>query len=147
MVQQRGSVVHCSRFGCIVKLEDGRFALLPANEDGIDTVRRAAGLGRHPQFPFYVVEEDGRRVRLKMALERRPEEASQKQLSVAARLSASLEHKIIDFWRQASEWDRNAGRVEEEEPVLRRADRLLPFEERTRKQQRESPKRPRRPKR
>lgn len=144
MQQQRGSVLHCTRFGCVVRLDDGRLAFVPAGEPGLDSLRRAAGGGRRPQFPFQVVEEQGRRVRVRLAGSARTEDEGR---SASGRLSSSLEQKIIDFWRQTAEWDRNAGSVEIEERMLARADRLLPFEVRTRKQNRETPKRSRRPKR
>lgn len=147
MEQQRGSVLHCSRFGCIIRLDDGRLAFMPAGESGMDMVRRAAGGGRHPQFPFNVVEEEGRRVRVRLASESRPADQPRPSQPTSGKLSSSLEQKIIDFWRQTAEWDRNAGSVEVEEPALQRADRLLPFAVRTRRQYRESPKRGRRPKR
>jgi hypothetical protein len=145
MEHVRGNVVHCSRFGCVVRLDDGRLATLPASERGIDVIKRALGAGRHPQFPFVIAQENGRRIRVSLAL---PDEGQVETvpagLAAPGRFSASLEQKIIDFWRQASEWDRNAGRVDEEEPVLRRADRLRPFEERAPRQYRETHKRPRR---
>lgn len=133
MQQVRGNVVHCSRFGCVVRLEDGRLGMLPAAEHGIDLVKRAASTGRHPTFPFTIAEQQGRRVRL--ALVHVAEEAAPQ------RLASSLEEKIIDFWRQVSEWDRNAGRLDTEEPQHKRTPRLLPFEERAPREYREMPKR------
>jgi hypothetical protein len=141
----RGSVLQCSRFGCIVRLDDGRLATLPSSERSIDLIRRALSAGRSPQFPFVITEESGRRVRVAIAASPEPVPASA-AATPPARFSSSLEQKIIDFWRQVSEWDRNAGRVDEEEPMLRHADRLLPFEDRAPRQYRDSPKRPRRPK-
>ncbi len=140
MQQVRGNVLQCSRFGCVVRLDDGRLATLPSDEPGIDLVKRALSVGRQPQFPFIIAAEQGRRIRLSLA----PSPASDGDQGAPARFSSSLEQKIIDFWRQVSEWDRNAGRVDEEEPPLRRADRLLPFEERTTRQHRDIRKRPRR---
>ena len=154
MQQVRGSVVHCGRFGCVVRLDDGRLAMLPAGERGIDLVKRALVSGRHPQFPFVVEEEIGRRVRVALAPSQGRHTVGGTALADVTtvvpaapqqeRFSASLEQKIIDFWRQASEWDRTAGAVEEEEPPLRRADRLRPFEERAPRQYRDIRKRPRR---
>lgn len=154
MDQVRGAVVHCSRFGCIVRLDDGRLATLPSGERGIDLIRRALASGRHPQFPFVIEEEHGRRIRLALAALPDPRTSETHGPSVTgstavpsrtpSRLSSSLEQKIIDFWRQVSEWDRNAGRVDEDEPALRTADRLRPFEERAPRQYRETKKRPRR---
>jgi hypothetical protein len=153
MEHVRGSVVHCSRFGCVVRLDDGRLATLPSNERGIEVIKRALGSGRHPQFPFIIEEEVGRRIRVALAAppERSGSVTTGANPGTAAvapnppkRLSSSLEQKIIDFWRQVSEWDRDAGRVDEEEPALRRADRLRPFEERAPRQYRDTTKRPRR---
>jgi hypothetical protein len=132
--QVRGNVVHCTRFGCVVRLEDGRLGMLPAQDAGIDLVKRAVSTGRHPTFPFAVAETQGRRLRL--TLVHAAEEAPQHRAS-------SLEEKIIDFWRQVSDWDRNAGRVEIDEPKAKRTPRLLPFEERAPRQYREMPKRSR----
>lgn len=146
MERVRGNVLHCSRFGCIVRLEDGRLATFPATERGIDTIRRAQSAGRHPQFPFVVTEDTGRRVRLALPAQEK-ESAAPSSGGALSRFSSSLEQKIIDFWRQTSEWDRNAGRVDAVEPQQSRPDRLLPFEARARSQYRESPKRARRPKR
>ena len=143
MEHVRGNVLHCSRFGCVVRLDDGRFATLPSSERGIDIIKRALGAGRRPQFPFVIAEESGRRVRLALATVSE-KEATASAPTTPGRFSASLEQKIIDFWRQVSEWDRNAGRVDEEEPELRRADRLRPFEERAPRQYRDTVKRPRR---
>jgi len=127
--------------------------MLPASDRGIDRVRRALVSGRHPQFPFVVAQEDGRRMRLALAAsDARDMVKSGDAVAAdasgpaaqAERFSASLEQKIIDFWRQASDWDHTAGRVDEEEPPLRRADRLRPFEERAPRQHRDIKKRPRR---
>lgn len=142
MTHIRGSVVHCGRFGCIVRLADGRLAIFPSGELGIDTVKRALGAGRRPTFPFIIVEERGRRARVKLdRVESESVEAPEDE--PVERFSSSLEQKIIDFWRQASEWDRNAGRVEEDETHRKRQERLLPFEERAPRQYRDHPKRPR----
>lgn len=147
MQHVRGNVIHCGRFGCVVRLDDGRLATLPSSERGIDLIRRALGAGRHPQFPFVIERAEGRRVRVALAATPEPaapDEADQPAPAPGTRFSTSLEQKIIDFWRQVSDWDRNAGRVDEDEPALRRADRLRPFEERAPRQYRDTPKRPRR---
>src|ERR1700694_64853 len=143
MEQQRGSVLHCSRFGCIVRLEDGRLAHLPAGEAGIEVVRRASGGGRRPEFPFIVVEADGRRTRVRLGTGDRQELEPRAATPGSGKLSSSLEQKIIDFWRQTADWDRNAGSVETAQAP--RSDRLLPFEMRARREYRETPKRTRRP--
>jgi hypothetical protein len=140
----RGNVLQCSRFGCVVRLDDGRLATLPSNERGIDLIKRALSAGRHPQFPFVIAQEQGRRIRVALAALPEREAAPSGVPTGPGRFSSSLEQKIIDFWRQVSDWDRNAGRVDEDEPVLRHADRLLPFEERAPRQYRETAKRPRR---
>ena len=136
--------MHCSRFGCVVRLDDGRFATLPSGERGIDVIKRALGAGRRPQFPFIIEQENGRRIRVALATVAEKDSTPSTAPETPGRFSASLEQKIIDFWRQVSDWDRNAGRVDEEEPELRRADRLRPFEERAPRQYRDTVKRPRR---
>lgn len=137
--------MHCGRFGCVIRLEDGRIAMLSADADGIETVRRAAGGRRRPSYPFVVVDE-GRHVGVRLAGETE-EERPRSLPPSGGRLSSSLEQKIIDFWRQTAEWDRSAG-MEPDDEMLPRADRLLPFEMRARRQYRDQPvKRGRRPKR
>jgi len=142
----RGTILHCSRFGAVVRLDDGRLGLLPSDDSAISFVRRAASGGRRPQFAFTVEEEQGRRLRLALADE--PESDDGRE-SPRPRPSTTLEQKIIDYLRQTAEWDPRASTTEAprgsgERP---RSDRLLPFEVRARRQYRESPERPRRPKR
>jgi hypothetical protein len=146
MDEVRGHVVHCGRFGCIVRLEDGRLGVLAASELGIDTVKRAVGSGQHPSFPFAIAEQNGRRVRLQLARATAlgsPASPAPNEQPVRRRLLSSFEEKIIDFWRQASDWDRNAGRVEPDERMNKRTERLLPFEERAPREHTESFRRPR----
>jgi hypothetical protein len=144
MEQLRGQVVHCGRFGCVVKLEDGRFGILPASDRGLDDVRRVLASGRRPNFPFSVEQDDGRHVRLSLGTASTA--TSRPHFSQAEpapeKFSSSLEQKIIDFWRQASEWDRNAGRLETDD-IFNRPERLLPFEERAPRQYRDLPNKPR----
>src|ERR1700694_677054 len=125
MEQQRGSVLHCSRFGCIVRLEDGRLAHLPAGEGGIEVVRGASGGGQRPEFPFIVGETDGRRTRVRLAADDRQELEPRAATPSSGKLSSSLEQKIIDFWRQTAGWGRNAGRVETAQAP--HSDRLVRF--------------------
>jgi hypothetical protein len=146
MQRLRGLVLHCSRFGCIVRLEDGRFGVLPASEHGIDVVKRAVASGHRPTFPFAIAADDGRHLRLSLCSSAPLGALGSAITEEPARekFSSSLEQKIIDFWRQASEWDRNAGRVETDDSLHKRTERLLPFEERAPRQYRELPTRPRR---
>jgi hypothetical protein len=141
----RGIVLHCSRFGAVVRLEDGRLGVLPSEGSGMALVRRAALGGRRPQFPFVLEEEQGRRVRLALADPVTPEDDERHMVRST---SSSLEQKIIDYLRQTAEWDSRVGASEnprgEERP---RSDRLLPFEFRARRQYRDSPEKPRRRKR
>ncbi|HXW76667.1 MAG TPA: hypothetical protein VEJ20_04580 [Candidatus Eremiobacteraceae bacterium] len=137
----RGTVLHCSRFGAVIRLEDGRLASLLADQPGMALIRRTSTGGRHPQFSFVVEEERGRRVRVGLADQA---DLAQVDDSARARASSSLEQKIIDYLRQTAEWDtRVSESARGDEPV--RADRLLPFEYRARRQYRETPQRPRRP--
>ncbi|HYK52359.1 MAG TPA: hypothetical protein VEV38_02405 [Candidatus Eremiobacteraceae bacterium] len=142
----RGTILHCSRFGAVVRLEDGRLALYPSDGPGMAAVRRASSGGRRPQFPFDVDSASARRVRLSLAPS--TSEVDDKPRQVDAPASSSLEQKIIDYLRQTAEWDPRASQA----PTVRgderpRADRLLPFELRARRQYRDSPERPRRRKR
>ncbi len=138
----RGTVLHCSRFGAVVRLEDSRLALLPSDRPGYALVRQAATAGRHPDFPF-IVEIDGRRCRISVAHAQHAVEDAPRTRAAAS--SASLEEKIIDYLRQTAEWDDRIGTSETprgDEPP--RANRLLPFEFRARRQYRDSPERPKR---
>ncbi len=141
----RGTVLHFSRFGAVVRLEDGRLGLLPSDGSDISFVRRAAAGGRRPQLAFVVEEGQGRHARLALAGE--PARDDDRE-SPRARTSSSLEQKIIDYLRQTAERDPRASTSEapraDERP---RSDRLLPFEFRARRQYRDTPERPRRPKR
>lgn len=138
-----GTVLACSRFGCVVRLEDGRLASLPAGAPGLDEIRRAAIGRRRPQFSFVVEEQVGRRTRVGLAPDR-DRQAAAPTLSA----TSSLEEKIIDYLRQTAEWDPD-GRIAEraQAGATVRGERLLPFELRARRQYRESAKRPPRPKR
>lgn len=142
----RGTVLHCTRFGAVVRLADGRLAMLPADGVGMSTVRRAATGGRRPAFPFVVADEIGQRPRIGLADADRDEH--QETTARPRPASSSLEQKIIDYLRQTAEWDPRVGAQESTRgDRAPRADRLLPFELRARRQYRESPQRPRRPKR
>ena len=137
----RGTVLQCGKFGCVVRLAGGRLALLPASEPDIEIVRRAAAGGRRPQFAFVIASDLGGRNVLRLA---RMEAETPQSISSAA----SLDQKIIDYLRQTEEWD-PAGHLAQraQSPEPSRADRLLPFESRARRQYRDDPKRPRRPSR
>lgn len=142
----RGTVLHCSRFGAVVRLEDGRLALYPSDEPGMAAVRRASSGGRRPQFPFDVDDASARRVRLSLAPSTNEIDDTPRRADATA--SSSLEQKIIDYLRQTAEWDPRASQA----PAVRgderpRADRLLPFEMRARRQYRDSAERPRHRKR
>ena len=139
--------MHCGRFGAIVRLEDGRLASLPSSDAGMTALRHATSGGRKPEFPFAIEEEHGRRVRVTLA------DSAGHALSEETfdRPSTSFEQKIIDYLRQTAEWNpralAQARRDEARRDDAGRADRLLPFEYRARRQYRDSPQRPRRPKR
>jgi hypothetical protein len=141
----RGTVLHCSRFGAVVRLDDGRLGVLPANASGMTMVRRASTGGRRPQFPFSVEEESGRRICLELVTDT---SLADDERAVPERSSTSFEQKIIDYLRQTAERDPRAATAESPRADERsRPDRLLPFEFRARRQYRDSPERPRRPKR
>jgi hypothetical protein len=138
----RGTVVHCSRFGAVIRLEDGRLGALPADAPGMASVRKASTAGRRPQFSFVVDDDSGSRVRLALA-----EVVPEHDQPAAVRASSSLEQKIVDYLRQTADWDPRITTSEGARTGERsRADRLLPFEFRARRQYRDSPARPRRPK-
>ena len=144
----QGTVIHCSRFGAVVRLEDGRLGLFRSDEPGMQVVRRASSGGRRPQFSFDVAASGERRVQLSLAkLEGARANDAVGDVVGRAKLGAetSFEQKIIDYLRQTAEWDPRASQA----PAARgddrpRADRLLPFEMRARRQYRDSPERPKR---
>jgi len=140
----RGTVLHCSRFGAVVKLDDGRLGSFPADQPGMSALRRAVTGGRRPQFPFVVEEDRGRRVRLALAESARTD--GDEATSRAAMRSTSFEQKIIDYLRQSAERDPRAAIEASRVEDRGRPDRLLPFEYRAQSQYRDSPQRPRRPK-
>jgi hypothetical protein len=154
MQQVRGTVLHCGRYGCIVRLENGKLANLSQKDEGHGPIRRALQSKRRPQFEFSVSEVDGR-LRLALATAAptpepgaaefiRPSTVSPDAVSA----SSPLDEKIIEYLRQTEDWDPKgaiAQSATESKPP--RADRLLPFEQRARRQYRDSPKKPPRKKR
>jgi hypothetical protein len=118
-----GTALHCSRFGCIVRLADGRLGNLSPSQNGHDIVRKSVLSGKRERFDFVVDESEGRL-----------------RLSLAPGSSPSLDEKIIDYLRQTAEWDPSGtagAETRRNEP-----DRLQPFEVRARRQYRDSPERP-----
>ncbi|MDQ2818601.1 MAG: hypothetical protein M3T49_10420 [Candidatus Eremiobacteraeota bacterium] len=139
-----GTIVHRSRFGFIVRLADGRLATLAASDADDRTLGLLEPNGRRTSREFIVESASGDRLRVSLA---RPAGAlSEPSLpAVPPAAPESLEHKIIDYLRQTTEWDPHGAasgltRFNRES----RADRLLPFEARARRQYREDPKRSRR---
>jgi len=149
----RGTVLQCGRFGCVVRLADGRFAMLPAEDEHFASVRRAAAGGRQPALMFLVAAGEGNRIRLALAdasasagAAESAEEPS--RTSEPALPTTSLDEKIINYLRQTAEWDPGAGTVEAMKSARApQPDRLLPFEARDRRQFRDAPDKPRRRKR
>jgi hypothetical protein len=151
----KGVVLHCGKYGCVVRLEDGRLASLPAAEAAHAGIRRALAARRRPVFPFVVLDEDGRPT-LRLAPTEAPLEPaadlalerSSRDPSAEVSASTPLDQKIIEYLRQTADWDPNgaiASRAQESKQT--RADRLLPFEARARRQYRDTPKKPPRKKR
>jgi len=84
------------------------------------------------------------------SLEEEQEETSPDvdESAVADSPTTNLDDQIIEYLRQTADWDPNgaiASRAHEAKET--RADRLLPFETRARRQYRESPRKPPRKKR
>ena len=155
----KGIVLHCGKYGCIVRLEDGRLANLPPADAAHGGVRRALSAKRRPEFTFEVADEDGRLV-LRLAPSAPDADGEpgatgddvslERRSGLVADVSAStpLDQKIIEYLRQTTDWDPNgaiASRAQETKQT--RADRLLPFEARARRQYRDTPKKPPRKKR
>ena len=146
----RGAVLACGRYGCVVRLADGRFANLPPTDPSYGRVRSALSHARTPRFPFVVSEQDGWLLaRLASGEEPMPQEPPLQPAPQTPEVSdATLDGKIIEYLRQTEDWDPNgaiASRAQEGKEAPR--ERLLPFEMRARRQYRESPKRPPRKKR
>jgi hypothetical protein len=154
MERVNGTAVHCSRFGCVVRLEDGRLANLAPSEPGHAAVRRALAGGKRPRFGFMLEETDGR-PRLSLAPDQADDPSTDDPGSNDPRsndprsngplgpLTSSLDEKIIDYLRQTADWDPKGAIAEQAyQTGPPRADRLLPFEMRARRQYRESAKRP-----
>ncbi|MBV8081422.1 MAG: hypothetical protein JO347_05640 [Candidatus Eremiobacteraeota bacterium] len=141
----RGAVLSCGRYGCVVRLMDGRFANLPSTDPGYGRVRSALAHARKPRFPFVVSEQDGWLL-AQLALgdePTAPELPAERAPQTQADADSSLDDKIIEYLRQTEDWDPNgaiASRAQEGKEAPR--ERLLPFEMRARRQYRESPKRP-----
>jgi hypothetical protein len=147
----KGIVLYCGKYGCIVRLEDGRLANLPTTEAAHGGIRRALAAKRRPEFMFDVTDGEGRPM---LRLSKSPndetpvalEQSSNPVTDVSA--SSPLDQKIIEYLRQTADWDPNgaiASRAQETKQT--RADRLLPFEARARRQYRDTPKKPPRKKR
>jgi hypothetical protein len=148
-VQISGTVLSCGRYGCVVRLDDGRIANLPSSEPSHADVRRAASHGRRPHLRFIVSEKDGW-LTLRLADEEptQPAEPASPASEGGPADDSNLDEKIIDYLRQTEDWDpKGAIASRAHEAKQARADRLLPFEMRARRQYRESPKKPPRKKR
>ena len=66
----------------------------------------------------------------------------------SVKAASSLEDKIINYLRQTADWDPDGAEAQRAESAeAPRADRLLPFEMRARRQYRDSAEKPRRTKR
>ncbi len=140
MERRRGRVLQCGRFGCVVRLEDGRLALLPADAPGMDAIRSALREQAQPEFEFAVADARGRHLRLAL-MSPNKETVQVERPSRQPDVSSSLEEKIINFWRQVAEWDRSAGENESREQPLKKAERLRPFDERAPQRYRDLPER------
>ena len=138
----KGVALHCGRHGCVIRLEDGRFANLPASEAGYSLVRRSLAAQRRPEFEF-IVSADDRWPRLTVAqsdapeaptanaaerpsgthVEARPLNAPETMRPATAQ--TSLDEKIIEYLRQTADWDPTgaiASRAIEQKKV--RAERM-----------------------
>ena len=123
----KGVALHCGRYGCVIKLSDGRFANLAASEGGHALVRRSLTVRRRPEFDF-IVSGDERRPRLHVAQSEAPEISAAHAVTAPARpadAQTSLDEKIIEYLRQTAEWDPTgalASRAIEQKKV--RAERM-----------------------
>ena len=125
----RGSALHCSGFGCVVRLADGRLAVLPAEDPGFEVVRKLLQTVRRPELDFFVVQDAGRRVRV--ALARAAKETAPALEALGAGSSAAFERKITDFLRQTAEWDSRGAASDWRRPKRpTRAERSVRFEKR-----------------
>lgn len=142
----RGTVLHCSRFGAVVRLDDGRICLMPSDHEGMADVRRAASGGRRPSFAFVVESGRGRRARVVLAEDEAGDDggAARVRSTEESTASSSFEQKIIDFLRQTSERDGGLSEALEVREERARADRMLRFEYRERRKPGDEARRPKR---
>ncbi|MBC5825034.1 MAG: hypothetical protein GIW99_06530 [Candidatus Eremiobacteraeota bacterium] len=140
-----GTVVHCSGFGCIVRLEDGRLAGVAGSQDELDVLRQAVGQERRPQFVFAVEKRPNGRLRLTLAGHDDDSSTPVIEAANARAQAASLEGKIIEYLRQTGEWDEGGTKPGSARGGLRtQSERLLPFATRARREYRDDPPRGRR---
>lgn len=102
----KGVVLHCGRYGCVIKLADGRLGNLAASEGGHALVRRSLAAQRRPEFDF-IVADDERWPRLHLAQSDAPEPVVPPARNDVAleRSSKTLDDKIIEYLRQTADWD------------------------------------------
>ena len=149
MTRVKGAVLHCGKYGCIVRLEDGRLANLPAAAASQAGIRRALAAERRPAFSFIVTETENWPV-LSVAPDGSTADAEDDESETPPSDSPTtkLDDQIIDYLRQTADWDpKGASASRAHEAKETRADRLLPFEKRARRQYRDSPRKPPRKKR
>lgn len=142
MEHLKGTVLSCGRYGCVVRLSDGRIANLPSSDASHAQVRRVVASNPRPQLPFIVAEKEGW-LTVRLASDSLAVDHPQERAAPKSRTQDTLDEKIIEYLRQTEDWDPKgaiASRAHETKPA--RADRLLPFEMRARRQYRESPKKP-----
>jgi hypothetical protein len=106
----KGTVISCSRYGCVVRLADGRIGSLPSTDPHFAQLRKVVSKAARPRLDFDVVEREGARV-LTVAAEHDAGTHSDVDAlqpapgRPAETAEASLDDKIIEYLRQTEEWD------------------------------------------
>jgi hypothetical protein len=117
----KGTVVSCSRYGCVVRLADGRIGSLPSTDPHFAQLKKVVSKAARPRLDFDVADGEGWRI-LAVATERDADTRSDADAlqpppsSSAETAGASLDDKIIEYLRQTEEWDPHsalAARVQE----------------------------------
>ncbi|MBV8172852.1 MAG: hypothetical protein JO219_13075 [Candidatus Eremiobacteraeota bacterium] len=106
----KGTVLSCNRYGCVVRLADGRIGNLPSSDPQFAQLKRALSRSQRPRMDFSVAERDGWLLLTTAAESAEPTRAERAAPVERIRASdASLDEKIIEYLRQTEDWDPHNG--------------------------------------
>ncbi|HZV80343.1 MAG TPA: hypothetical protein VFF60_12125 [Candidatus Binatus sp.] len=117
----KGIVISCSRYGCVVRLADGRIGSLPSSDPHFAQLKKVVSKAARPRLDFDAAESEGWRVltvaaEIDATLQSDADAMEPPPSSTAVTTAASLDDKIIEYLRQTEEWDPHsalASRVQE----------------------------------